>query len=117
MVPLKKPRTEWGCQPDAFTSSCKVTPPDCFSRPRILSVLVPPRWAVAGFFTLAALGPDSAFGGAALALCWATRALVVGVTVAFLVFRLGGGHFMGLPIWRQSPRHDIDHSVWSNMQA
>jgi hypothetical protein len=20
-------------------------------------------------------------------------------------------------LWRQSPRHDIDHSVWSNMQV
>ena len=35
MVPLKKPRTELGCQPVAFTSSFKLTPLGRFSRSRI----------------------------------------------------------------------------------
>jgi hypothetical protein len=36
MIPLKKPRTECGSQPVAFTSSFKLTPPGRFSRLRIV---------------------------------------------------------------------------------
>src|SRR5258706_16160720 len=43
ITPLKKPRTECGCQPVALISSLSVAPPGRFSSPRIFSVLVPPR--------------------------------------------------------------------------
>ena len=96
-VPLKKPRTECGCQPVAFTSSFKLTPPGRFSRSRILSVLLPLREAVAGLFALAAFVAGSAFGGAALARRLATRAFVVGAAVACWVFFLEVVIFVGLP--------------------
>ena len=86
MVPLKKPRTEWGCQPVIFTRSFRLTPLGRFNRSSILSVLLPARGAVAVFLGPAAVVPGSAFSGAALALRLATRALVVGVAVTFLVF-------------------------------
>src|ERR1700684_2086609 len=43
MVPDKNPRTECGCQPVTFISSSAVTPPDLFSRSKILAVLLPSR--------------------------------------------------------------------------
>src|ERR1700683_2582125 len=111
MAPLRKPRTEFGCQPVAFTSSFKVTPSGRFSRSRILSVLLPPRGAVTGFFAPAAFGAGSAFSGAALAVRLVTRAFVVGAGVAFLVFFLEVVILSFFLFWRQSPRHDIDPSV------
>src|SRR6266852_6009239 len=74
-VPLKKPRTEWGCHPVAFGSSCKVTPPGRFSRSTILAVLLPRR-AVTAFLARetfrAGLPLDGAMGARGLA----TRAFV-----------------------------------------
>jgi hypothetical protein len=43
LVPDRKPRTEWGCQPVAFLNSFRMTPPDRFSRSRTLAVLLPSR--------------------------------------------------------------------------
>jgi hypothetical protein len=59
IAPLKKPRTEFGCQPVSFASSFKVTPPGRFSRSMIFSFLLPPGAAVAGFFVFAASGACS----------------------------------------------------------
>jgi hypothetical protein len=116
MAPLKKPRTEFGCQPVTFASSFSVTPPGRLSRSRILSVLVAPWGVAVGFFAPAAFGVGSAFSGAALALGLATRALVAGVAVAFLVFFLEVV-ICGSSFSRQSPRDDIHRSVWSHMQV
>jgi hypothetical protein len=115
MVPLRKPRTECGRQPVAFTSSFKVTPLGRLSRWRILSVLLPPRGAVAGLFARAAFGAGSDFSGAALARRLATRAFVV-VAVDFLVFFLEVVILLFF-LWRQSPRDDIHRSVASHMQV
>src|SRR5258706_7896053 len=43
ITPLKKPRTECGCQPVALISSLSAAPPGRFSNARIFSALVPPR--------------------------------------------------------------------------
>jgi hypothetical protein len=115
MVPLRKPRTEFGLQPVIFTSSCKVTPPGCLSRSRILSVLLPPWGAVGGFFALAAFGVGSAFGGAALALRLVTRALVLGAVVAFLLF-VFTVVILFVFLWRPLPRDDIDDSMCADKQ-
>ena len=42
-APLKKPRTEWACQPVAFMSSASEASPGRWSKRRILAVLVPDR--------------------------------------------------------------------------
>jgi hypothetical protein len=42
-VPLRKPRSEWACQPVAFRSCRSVAPPGRFKRARILSFLEPRR--------------------------------------------------------------------------
>src|ERR1700683_1802667 len=115
MAALRKPRTECGCQPVAFTSSCKVTPPGRFSRSRILFVLVPLRGAVAAFFAPAALGAGPVFGGAALARRLATRAFPAGTAVAIAIFFFGVV-ILSVFLWRQSPRDDINPSVSSHMQ-
>src|ERR1035438_9402055 len=87
-VPDRNPRTEWGCQPVTFISSFEVTPPDRFSRSRILAVLLPSR-APSGLAALAFVRPLGAFfAGVAffpvLALAGATGARR-GAPVAFLL--------------------------------
>ena len=65
-APLRKPRTEWGCQPVAFLSSGSEAPAGLRSRARILAVLVPRRAATGGlvgaFGFLAALGAAAVEG-------------------------------------------------------
>src|SRR5882724_254525 len=77
-VPLRKPRTECGCQPVAFMSSFSKAPLGRFSRPRILAVLLPRR-AVAAFLARVAFRAGLAFGGATSAHRFATRAFFTGV--------------------------------------
>src|SRR6266852_2217479 len=74
-VPLKKPRTEWGCHPVAFVSSFKVTPPGRFSRSTILAVLLPRRAGTA-FLAREALRAGLPLDGATGARGLATRAFV-----------------------------------------
>src|ERR1035441_5047072 len=91
-VPDRNPRTEWACQPVAFTSSFPVAPPERFSRARTLAVLLP--WRAPGAFFLGDLAdmapvlaffagvtclPDLALDGATCALCAATCGFLAGV--------------------------------------
>src|ERR1700735_4034570 len=85
------PRTECACQPVAFMRSVPVAPPERFSRPRNLAVLLPKRagLAVLGdladfrpllvFLARAAFTADLRWDGATWRTCPATRGLLAGV--------------------------------------
>src|SRR5258706_15394576 len=100
ITPLKKPRTECGCQPVALISSLSAAPPGRFSNARIFSALVPPRAGgvaraaepaladarfVAAFLAGRALAGEERFGGVTGAPCWARRAFPVASGAAFSV--------------------------------
>src|SRR5260370_8885427 len=51
-LPERKPRTEWGCQPVAFTRCFKVAPPDRFSSSSTRAVLLP--WRTLSAFAVVA---------------------------------------------------------------
>jgi len=99
-APLRKPRTEWGCQPVAFLSSGSEAPAGLRSSARILAVLVPRRGTAGGL-----LGPFGCLADLPV-LWWHARAVYSEV--------VWGGAFRGLleacfsdvficvfPLWRQ----------------
>src|SRR5260370_42113749 len=93
----RQPRTEWGCQPVAFTRCFKVAPPDRFTSSSTWAVLLPWRTlsafaVVAWRAPLTALFAEVAFL-AQLALAGATRGVGVAPFGVFGGSRLpaGGG--------------------------
>lgn len=66
VAPLRKPRTEWGCQPVAFLSSGSETPVGQRGSSSILAVLVPRRAAASGLIGAFVFSADLV---AALVLC------------------------------------------------
>src|SRR5260370_9457824 len=87
----RQPRTEWGCQPVAFTRCFKVAPPDRFTSSSTWAVLLP--WRTLSAFAVVAwrAALTAFFAGLAfladLALAGATR----GFGAAILAFWGGSG--------------------------
>ena len=100
-APLRKPRTEWGCQPVAFLSSGSEAPAGLRSSARILAVLVPRRGTAGGL-----LGPFGCLADlpAALVAC-AGRLLRGGLgavpSAGLLEACFSDVFICVFPLWRQ----------------
>src|SRR5260370_6390527 len=90
--PERKPRTEWGCQPVAFTRCFKVAPPDRFSSSSSRAVLLPWR-TLSAFAVVAWRAALTAFlAGVVFLADFALTSATRGFGAATLAF-LGGSGF------------------------